>query len=140
MAIRLRRVNGVLVALCAARSVEKPDDVYLDDAAHHALAEKFAEDFQSEGYNTHPRYSDEAELRAQEESNNQNREWWDRTYGIRSKTKNVAAAELGRLGGLARAARLGPADREGIAYKAAKTRWNKRSARSPTGAVLDQQE
>ena len=55
MAIRLRTINGRLVALCAARSIEKPDDMYLDPEA--------------------------AVLRAAEESNNQNRAWWDRTYG-----------------------------------------------------------
>lgn len=81
MAIRLRRVEGVLVALCAARSVEKPGDVYLDDGAHQALADKFMEDFGSEGYNTRSLYPNEAALRAQEESNNPAREWWDRTYG-----------------------------------------------------------
>jgi hypothetical protein len=81
MAIRVRRVNGVLVAVCAARSVEKPGDLYLDDGVHQALAEKFLEDFQSEGYNTRPLYPHEAAVRAREESNNPAREWWDRTYG-----------------------------------------------------------
>lgn len=85
MAIRIRTVDGVMVALCAARSVEKTGDVYLDDAQHHALAEKFAEDFQSEGYNTKPHYTDEAAVRAAEESNNPAREWWDRTYGPSSQ-------------------------------------------------------
>lgn len=80
MAIRLRNVNGVLVAVCAARSIEKPGDVYLDDAQHHALAEKFAADFQSEGYNTAPCYPNETLLREQEESNNEARRWWDTTY------------------------------------------------------------
>ena len=28
MAIRLRRVNGRLIALCAARSIEKDGDIY----------------------------------------------------------------------------------------------------------------
>ena len=41
MAIRLRTVDGVTVALCAARSVEKPGDRYLDDGEHMALARKF---------------------------------------------------------------------------------------------------
>lgn len=61
MSIRIRSVDGVLVALCAAKTVEQLGDVYLDDAQHHALAEKFAADFQSEGFNTHP-YDDEATL------------------------------------------------------------------------------
>lgn len=82
MSIRIRTVNGVIVALCAARSIEKPGDVYLDDAHHQALAEKFREDFTSEGaIGCAPCYPDEAVVRAQEESNNPNREWWDRIYG-----------------------------------------------------------
>lgn len=80
MAIRLRIVDGTLIALCAARSVAKPDDVYLDDGQHHALAEKFAEDFGSEGYNTRAFYADAAALRAREESNNPARDWWDSVY------------------------------------------------------------
>jgi len=80
MSIRIRVVDGVMVALCAARSVEKPADVYLDDAHHHALSEKFLADFQSEGYDTHPYDTNATALREQEESNNQNREWWDATY------------------------------------------------------------
>lgn len=80
MSIRLRRVGETLVALCAARSVEREGDVYLDDEQHHALAEKFSEDFASEGYNTKAFDSEASALRAIEESNNPNREWWDRTY------------------------------------------------------------
>ena len=68
MSIRIRKVDGVLVALCAARSIEKPGDVYLDDAQHHALAEKFAADFQSEGFNTHPYVEEETAIREREES------------------------------------------------------------------------
>ena len=79
MAIRLRHVNGRLIAICAARSVEKLGDVYLDDGAHHALNNKFSEDFNSEG--VFPRAVVDSELRDQEESNNPAREWWDRTYG-----------------------------------------------------------
>ena len=81
MAIRLRRVDDLTVALCAARSVEKPGDVYLDDNQHHALTEKFAADFQSEGFNTHPFYPDETTKRELEESNNPARAWWDFTCG-----------------------------------------------------------
>lgn len=71
----------MLVALCAARSVEKPGDVYLDDGQHHALAEKFRADFQSEGYAIAPSYPDESVRRDQEESNNPAREWWDSVFG-----------------------------------------------------------
>lgn len=49
VSIRIRRVGRRLVAICAARSVERPGDVYLDDNQHHALAEKFRRDFDSEG-------------------------------------------------------------------------------------------
>lgn len=49
MSIRIREVNGELVALCAAKSEPKPDDVYLGDREHHALYEKFYKDFESEG-------------------------------------------------------------------------------------------
>ena len=80
MAIRLRRVDGLLIALCAARSVKKPGDVYLDDGQHHALADKFMEDFAAEGYNTRALYPDAAALRAKEESNNPARDWWNKTY------------------------------------------------------------
>lgn len=45
MAIRLRSVNGVRVALCAVESDEKPGDVYLDDGDHYALAAKFRRDW-----------------------------------------------------------------------------------------------
>lgn len=45
MAIRLRSVRGVRVALCAVESDAKPGDVYLDDGEHYALAAKFADDW-----------------------------------------------------------------------------------------------
>lgn len=81
MAIRIRKVGGILVAVCAARSVEKDGDTYLDDGQHHALAEKFRADFQSEGYNTTPLEGIETQLREQEESNNPARIWWESIYG-----------------------------------------------------------
>jgi hypothetical protein len=46
MAIRLRTVNGIRVALCAVESDEMPGDVYLDDGDHYALAAKFCRDWQ----------------------------------------------------------------------------------------------
>lgn len=48
MAIRLRTVNGVMIALCAVESDPMPDDLYLDDAHHYALAAKFMEDWKGE--------------------------------------------------------------------------------------------
>lgn len=80
MSIRIRTVNGHMVALCAARSVLKDGDFYLDDAQHHALAEKFRRDYTLEGRFTGSFDREEADLADGEESNNPNREWWDRTY------------------------------------------------------------
>lgn len=45
MAIRLRSVGGVRVALCAVESDEHPGDIYLDDGDHYALAAKFSRDW-----------------------------------------------------------------------------------------------
>lgn len=50
MAIILRKVNGTLVALCAAKTKVKNGDVYLNDDTHHALTEKFARDFTEMGF------------------------------------------------------------------------------------------
>jgi hypothetical protein len=48
MAIRLRSVNGIRVALCAAETDAEPGDVYLDDGDHHAFSAKFARDWQGQ--------------------------------------------------------------------------------------------
>ncbi len=48
MAIRIRRVNGMTVALCAAETDEQPGDLYLDDGVHYALAAKFCQDWQGQ--------------------------------------------------------------------------------------------
>lgn len=45
MAIRIRVIDGVTVALCAVEADPQPGDIYLDDAAHYALAAKFAQDW-----------------------------------------------------------------------------------------------
>jgi len=50
MAIRIRKINGELVALCAAETSPMKDDIYLDDNIHHALSVKFYEDFVKEMY------------------------------------------------------------------------------------------
>ena len=52
MAIRIREINGSIVALCAAKTQAKPNDLYLDDGVHHALSTKFAVDLKSEGFLT----------------------------------------------------------------------------------------
>ena len=44
MSIRLRDIEGEMVALCAAFSKPKEGDLYLDDAHHYALFCKFARD------------------------------------------------------------------------------------------------
>lgn len=73
MAIRLRRVDGKLVALCAARSMPKDGDVYLDDEQHYALTMKFMhEDGRTNEHSAHIE---------REESGNPAREWWDAMYG-----------------------------------------------------------
>ena len=51
MAIRLRTINGIRIALCAVESDPKPDDLYLDDADHMALAAKFGQDWQDQMVN-----------------------------------------------------------------------------------------
>ncbi len=45
MAIRLRTVYNVRVALCAAETDPMPGDTYLDDGDHYALAAKFSRDW-----------------------------------------------------------------------------------------------
>ncbi len=50
MAIRIRKVNGCTIALCAACTKPKEGDLYLDDSVHHALSTKFDLDFYEMGY------------------------------------------------------------------------------------------
>jgi len=54
MAIRIRTINNKTIALCAAETKEKPNDLYLDDTIHHALSTKFGLDFYKEGWLKHP--------------------------------------------------------------------------------------
>lgn len=49
MAIRLRKMNGRWVALCAAKTKAEAGDVYLDDSMDHALRLKLSGDFKAEG-------------------------------------------------------------------------------------------
>lgn len=49
MAIRIRKINGETVALCAAEFKPKTGDIYLDDTIDHALRMKFIKDYESEG-------------------------------------------------------------------------------------------
>lgn len=48
MAIRIRTVGGVRVALCAAETDPEPGDVYLNDGEHYALAAKFTLDWRDQ--------------------------------------------------------------------------------------------
>ncbi|MER9680828.1 hypothetical protein NKJ23_16050 [Mesorhizobium sp. M0184] len=48
MAVRLRTVGDVRIALCAAETDPMPGDVYLDDTDHYALAAKFRLDWQDQ--------------------------------------------------------------------------------------------
>ena len=41
MAIRIREIAGRTIALCAVESDPKPGDIYLDDAVHYALTQKY---------------------------------------------------------------------------------------------------
>jgi hypothetical protein len=89
MAIRVRIVDGIMVALCAARSVPKEGDIYLDDAIHGALTEKAMRDWYEEnGFSDYGKgainselYTRTCEIVDREESNNPNREDWDKTFG-----------------------------------------------------------
>lgn len=78
MAIRLRQVEGQLIAVCAARSVAKPGDVYLDDAQHMALARKFWLDYPRSGVAVEPEIT---AFTDREESNNAGRDEWESVYG-----------------------------------------------------------
>lgn len=51
MAIRIRVVDGLTVALCAAETDPEPNDLYIGDSAHYALAAKFAQDWQGQTIN-----------------------------------------------------------------------------------------
>jgi len=49
MAIRIRKIKGRVVALCAAEHTRKRGDIYLDDVVDHALRIKFLKDYREEG-------------------------------------------------------------------------------------------
>jgi len=50
MSIRIREIDGEMVALCAAKTEAQEGDIYLNDCAHHALMVKFTADLESEGW------------------------------------------------------------------------------------------
>ena len=45
MAMRLRTINGVPVALCAAKSHPVQGDTYISDAFHYAISQKYWRDY-----------------------------------------------------------------------------------------------
>lgn len=45
MGIRIRKVDGMMVAVCAAETDAEPDDIYWDDSVHMGLVTKFSEDY-----------------------------------------------------------------------------------------------
>jgi hypothetical protein len=93
MAIRLRHINGRLIALCAAKSMPLPDDIYLDDATHGALAEKFARDW-NEAWNLNIPYDTDVDaLIDAEEASNVNREAWDEWQSRALSDAEIEAAE-----------------------------------------------
>lgn len=69
MAIRIRKVFGNTIAVCAARSKAKAGDTYLDDAAHGALSAKFALDFYHMGFTVKPMVAKHIEELMEEEEN-----------------------------------------------------------------------
>lgn len=85
VAIRIRVVNGTTVAICAARSVPKEGDIYLDDAIHEALSNKFARDYNGMFGTDLPGVFDDGGLAEAEESNNPNRDEWDSVYSQSSE-------------------------------------------------------
>jgi hypothetical protein len=74
MAIRIRIVNGHAVALCAAKSIEKEGDIYLDDGTHHALSTKFGLDFKEMGFLKDAK-EDETLVHLMKQEENQNTSW-----------------------------------------------------------------
>lgn len=67
MSMRIRQVEGSVIALCAVETDEEPGDLYLDDDVHHALANKFARDWDGETVNwrcdVHDRLAETQKLR-----------------------------------------------------------------------------
>lgn len=49
MAMRLRRHNGGLIALCAAETKPEPGDIYINDVQDHAIRMKIEHDLIQEG-------------------------------------------------------------------------------------------
>lgn len=50
MSMRLREIGGRWVAVCAAKTTQRPGDIYLDDNQDHAVRAKLSHDYRSEGF------------------------------------------------------------------------------------------
>lgn len=84
MAIRLRKFNEYTwVALNALKSIPKDGDIYLDNALDYALSNKFTKEHNELWGCDIPSNETQAEkdFVNQEESNNENRDEFDRRYG-----------------------------------------------------------
>lgn len=81
MSIRIRRVGGCFVAMCAVETDPESGDIYLDDDLHLALAAKFARDWHGEvvdwRYEDYDRLADTQKVRDAKEEH----ERWDREEG-----------------------------------------------------------
>jgi hypothetical protein len=77
MSIRIRTVNGQVVALDAAKSAEKVGDIYIDDRTEKALLAKFGREHREArilfAY-------DNLDLVIKEE-NQSALDWWEEAYG-----------------------------------------------------------
>ncbi len=49
MAMRLKKIDGDWIAVCAAKTTSEVGDVYIDDVQDHAIRAKIAHDYRSEG-------------------------------------------------------------------------------------------
>lgn len=65
MSIRVRIVDGTMVALCAARTLPEEGDFYLDDRVHYALGMKFFRDHRS--WSRNPSIPDPIEFQIMEQ-------------------------------------------------------------------------
>lgn len=118
MSIRVRTVDGRLVALCAAENAEEPGDLYLDDGVHVALQEKFLRDWTESGLlhdcpkETTDLRAEVASLRARLAESERAAEDQARLVGMGSEREARLMAQLSEARGLLREAcpLVGPAE------------------------------
>lgn len=97
MSIRLRIIEGRMVALCAARSVPADGDIYLDDAVHYALSQKFMADLDELAGGTLGADPEYARRMESGESNNPARDQWESDYGHRQSATPTPASTGGEM-------------------------------------------